>query len=69
MSIDYRVYLKTRDQYLVNAEKLLAKREYRKAFELLWGAIAQSIKALVAKRGYRLGTHRQIIDFMREVAK
>ncbi len=58
MSIDYRVYLKTRDQYLVNAEKLLARREYRKASELLWGAMVQSIKALAAKRGYRLGTHK-----------
>ena len=42
MSIDYTVYLRTQDNYLASAEKLVARGEYRKASELLWGCSSTS---------------------------
>ncbi len=62
-------YLKARDEYYKNALELIEKGELRKASELLWGAVAQSIKALAATRQIRIDTHAKFFDFMREVAK
>jgi len=41
-------FMETRDQYLSNAEHAIAAGEYRKASELLWGAVTQQLKALAA---------------------
>jgi hypothetical protein len=41
-------FMETRDQYLSNAEHVIAAGEYRKASELLWGAVTQQLKALAA---------------------
>lgn len=62
-------YVQMRDRYLTNAEKLAAEGEFRKASELLWGAVAQAIKALAAKRGYRIDNHSQFFNFMQTLAK
>jgi len=62
-------YIKIRDEYFANAEMFAGKGEYRKASELLWGAIAQTIKALAIKRGLIIENHRQFFDYMRGLAK
>lgn len=63
------VYLQTRDEYFGNAEVLLGKGEERKASEMLWGAIAQGVKALAASRNIILETHSRLFEFVREVAR
>ena len=69
MSVDYRVYVRARDSYLSNAERLASRGEIRKASELLWGAVAQSIKAVAARRGHRIESHRQLLTYARELAR
>ena len=61
-------YIRTRDKYFNNSERLAGEGEFRKASELLWGAITQAIKALAATRGRRISNHRQFFDFMRRLA-
>jgi hypothetical protein len=62
-------FMETRDQYLSNAEHAIAAGEYRKASELLWGAITQQLKALAASRNILLTSHRQFFDFLRQFAR
>ena len=60
--------METRDQYLSNAEHAIAAGEYRKASELLWGAVTQQLKALAASRNILITSHRQFFDFLRQYA-
>jgi hypothetical protein len=69
MSAKLDPYIRIRDEYFANAESFAGKREYRKASELLWGAVTQTIKALAAKHGLVIEAHSQFFDFMQELAK
>ncbi|MDF2954937.1 PaREP1 family protein [Candidatus Alkanophaga liquidiphilum] len=63
------IYAKTRDKYLTNAEKFAGRGEFRKASELLWGAIAQEVKAVAARAGKRLGRHKGLRNFVKTLSK
>jgi len=54
---------------LREAEELLSKKDYAQACEKLWGAVAEIIKAVAAKRGVQLGTHRSLGDFLVKLHK
>jgi hypothetical protein len=58
----------TRDQYRSNAEHAVVAGEYRKASELLWGAVTQQVKALAATYDFVITSHRQFFDFLRQLA-
>jgi hypothetical protein len=58
----------TRDQYRSNAEHAIVAGEYRKASELLWGAVTQQLKALAATYNTVITSHRQFFDFLRQLA-
>jgi hypothetical protein len=58
-----------RDEYFANAELFAGKKEYRKASELLWGAVTQAIKALAAKHGLEIKSHTEFFDYMRNLSK
>ena len=62
-------YERLNSRYLREAEKLLAKKDYAQASEKLWGACAEIIKAVAAKRGSRLGTHRSLGEFIVKLQK
>ena len=47
----------------------MAAGEYRKASELLWGAVTQQLKALAATRDIMIQSHRDFFDFIRQLAK
>lgn len=67
--LDYLKNLdQTRDQYRSNAEHAIAAGEYRKASELLWGAVTQQLKALAATYNIVITSHGQFFDFLRQVA-
>jgi Archaeal PaREP1/PaREP8 family. len=70
MNIQARVfeYVKNAEKYLVNASEMLAKKDYNKSGEMLWGSIAELIKALGMVHGKDLLTHRIRIDFIKELA-
>lgn len=59
---------RTRDQYRSNAEHAIFAGEYRKASELLWGAVTQQLKALAATHNFVITSHRQFFDFLRQLA-
>ena len=58
----------TRDQYRSNADEAILAGEFRKASELLWGAVTQQLKALAATRNVVITSHREFFDFLRQLA-
>ena len=57
-----------RDQYRANAEHAIVAGEYRKASELLWGAVTQQLKLLAATQNIIISSHRQFFEFLRQLA-
>jgi len=64
-----QAYEQTRDHYLSNAEKRLNEGDYRKASELLWGAVTQQLKLLAALNGKVINSHREFDTFIDEVVE
>ncbi len=62
-------FLRTRNSYLSNAEELIKKKEWRKASELLWGAVTQSIKALASISNFSISKHEKFFDFLKTLSK
>ncbi len=62
-------YVRLNGKYMVDAERLLAEEDYPQASEKLWGATAEIIKAIAAKRNVELGTHRSIGEYVSKLAK
>ena len=59
---------RTRDQYRANADHAIVLGEYRKASELLWGAVTQQLKAFAATRNVAITSHRQFFELVRQLA-
>lgn len=57
-----------RDQYRSNAEHAISAGEYRKASELLWGAITQQLKVLAAGYAIEITSHREFFEFLRKLS-
>ena len=55
--------------YLANAAATLRERRPEKSSEFLWGAMAESLKAMAALKDIRLRTHIEIRRYARDVAK
>ena len=62
-------YLRRRDEYWNNGLKYIGEGKYSKASEFLWGAAAQSMKAVAEMRGISITKHSMFFDFMRELSK
>ena len=62
-------YLRLNGKCMAEAGRLLAEEDYPQASEKLWGATAEIVKALAAKRGNELGTHRSIGEYVSKLAK
>ena len=60
-------YVRLNGKYLKEADQLLGAKDYAQASEKLWGAAAEIIKAVAAKRGKSLGTHRSLGEFLTEL--
>lgn len=61
-------FSRQRDQFWANAVEAINRREPRKATELIWGAVAQQIKAVAITRGKELGRHRQFAEFVKNLS-
>jgi hypothetical protein len=57
-------YRRLNGKYLREAEELQAWKDFPQASEKFWGAAAEIIKTVAAKRGSTLGTHRSLADFV-----
>lgn len=62
-------YLELNGKYLRDADELIAKKDFVQASEKFWGATAEIIKAVAAKRGISLGTHRSLGEFITTLQK
>jgi len=51
-------------KYLKDAEAFLAKGDYIQASEKLWGAAAEVVKVVAARRGLELRTHGDLWEFV-----
>jgi HEPN domain-containing protein len=57
-------YLKLNNKYLKEAETLINKGDYVQASEKFWGAAAEMVKAVAAKRGIELKSHGDLHGFV-----
>ena len=57
-------YLKLNNKYLDEAEELIKKKDYVQASEKLWGAAAEMVKVVAAKRGIEIKSHRELYKFV-----
>ena len=62
-------YLGMRDHYLSNAGDMIKKNNLRKASELLWGAITQTIKSLASLSNIYIYSHNKFRSYTEEVSK
>ena len=60
-------YLGLARKYLKESEVFMGKGDYVQASEKLWGAAAEMVKAVAAKRGVELKTHGDLWGFVREL--
>lgn len=56
-------------KFLADAEDLLKKENYVEASEKFWGAAAEMVKAIAAKRGVTIIAHRTISEFVSKLDK
>ncbi len=61
-------YLKLNGKNLSEANEL-TKKDLVQASEKLWGACAEIVKAVAAKRGIELGTHASLWEFVSKLDK
>ena len=57
-------YERLNGKYLKEAQQLLDSGDYAQASEKFWGATAEVIKAVAAKRGVALGSHRSLGEYI-----
>ena len=55
--------------YLANAAAMLREGHPEKSSEMLWGGMAQALKAVAALKNRKLRTHREIRSYARALAK
>jgi hypothetical protein len=55
--------------YLKDAEKMFDNEDFSQASEKLWGAAAEMVKTVAAKRGVELGTHSSLWDYVSKLDK
>ncbi len=61
-------YVSLSELYLKNANDMIRKKEYSKAGEMVWGAVATIIKAIGILYGRRTKNHREIIDLAKSIS-
>lgn len=62
-------YAKLSLHYSLNAAKFLKLKEYEKACEMMWGAMATILKAIAARDGIHIKKHNDLWGFAEKTAK
>jgi len=60
-------YLRLAHKYLSDSDKFMAKKDFVQASERLWGAAAEMVKLVAAKRDVSLKTHGDLWKFVTEL--
>ena len=55
--------------YSDNASLFLKQKEFHKAGEMMWGAMASILKAVAAKKGKKVEGHSQLFSFAAKLSK
>ena len=55
--------------YSDNAAKFLKAKEFQKASEMMWGAMASILKAVAARKGVSVKSHKELWQFARKLSK
>ena len=63
------IHLKLSEKYIKDAEDFLTKKDYVQASEKAWDAAAQIVKALAAKKGKELRSHKELHKYIAELSK
>ena len=63
------IHLKLSEKYIKDAEEFLTKKDLVQASEKAWGAATQIVKALAAKEGKELRSHRELHRYVAELSK
>jgi len=63
------VHLRLCEKYLHEAKALLERRDSVQASEKAWGAASQIVKALAAKEGRELRSHRELWEYISELRR
>ena len=64
-----KIRLKLAEKYIKEANKLLLEGEYSQASEKAWGASSQVIKAVAAKRGEELRSHKDVWEYATRISR
>jgi len=64
-----KVHLALSEKYLKEAEEFLEKGDYTQASEKVWGAASQIVRALAAKKGKALRSHKELHEFVSEIRR
>jgi len=64
-----RTYRGLNGKYLRDAERLFEEKDYAQASEELWGAAAEMVKTIAAKRDIELGTHASLWEYVSKLDK
>jgi len=62
-------YLDLNNKYLKEAETLVDRKDYVQASEKFWGAAAEMVKVIAAKRGRELRSHGELYRFVTGLSK
>lgn len=62
-------FLLTREEYLSNFPDAYSKKEYRKASELLWGAVTQTVKYAAGIMNVEIKRHGEFFDFVKGLSE
>lgn len=57
-------HLELNNKYLDEAEVLIKRKDYVQTSEKLWGAAAEIVKVVAAKRGMEIKSHRELYKFV-----
>jgi len=63
----FKRYVKLNNKYLKDAEAALARKDFLQASEKRWGAAAQAVKAVAAKKGVAIRSHERLWDFVEKL--
>jgi len=55
------------DQFLVHAEEEFRKGDLLQAAEKGWGAVAHCVNAIAIRQGWRVGTHRRLVENVKRI--
>jgi len=62
------LHLKLSERYMDEAEEFLRRGEYAQASEKAWEAVSQVVKALAARRGEGIRSHRGLHEFVARIS-